>query len=257
MILKTEAIVLKTLNQGDTSKIATLYSRDFGRLKIIAKGIRNPKSRYMGLLDPAQHIQVLFYEKSGSELQLFKSGEIVQTYYALHKDFDRLAFAQVAMEFIERAAEKTEPHPELFDRVLWILNALNDEQIPPVKSYWYFHLRCLSELGFRPDVFQCHGCKTTLAGTSAIYHQPEGVIFCVACAPTLDERFSVQLSSQTMAILQAIDEEDWRGVQRMKLNLAERRTLWTFMWRDAKFHLEPLQRMKSLAVLEQIYHGVH
>ncbi|MCF7800708.1 MAG: DNA repair protein RecO [Candidatus Marinimicrobia bacterium] len=257
MIRKAEAVVLKTINQGETSKIATLYTREFGRLKIIAKGIRSKKSRYMGLLGITQHIQLVFYEKHNTELQLFKSGEIVRTYNALNQDFDRLAFAQVAMEFIERTAEKTEPHPELFDLVVWILTHLNDPDIPAVKCYWYFHLRCLCELGFRPDVFRCHQCKRTFSRAEAVYHQPDGGVYCVTCSPTLDERFSLRLSPTVMSLLQAIDAEEWGVVKKTSPALADRRTIWSFIWHYSKVHLEPLQRMKSLAVLEQIYRGGH
>lgn len=257
MIRQAEAVVLKTINQDDTSKIATLYSREFGRLKIIAKGIRSKKSRYAGLLGITQHIQLVFYEKHNTELQLFKSGEIVRTYNTLNRDFDRLAFAQVAMEFIERTAEKTEPHPELFDLVVWVLKHLDDPDTPAVKSYWYFHLRSLGELGFRPDVFRCHQCKGTLAQTEAVYHQPDGGLYCITCSPTLDERFSLRLSPGVMTLLQAIDEENWELVKQTGLSLAERRVVWSFIWHYGKVHLEPLQRMKSLAVLEQIYRGGH
>lgn len=255
MIQQAEAVVLKTINQGDTSKIATLYTREFGRLKIIAKGIRSPKSRYAGLLGITQHIQVVYYEKHNSELQLFKSGEIVKTYPVLGRDFDRLAFAQVAMEFLERVAEKTEPHPELFELVVWILAHLNDPDIPAVKCYWYFHVRCLCELGFRPDVFRCHQCQKALSETQAVYHQPDGSLYCPACAPAADERFTLSLSPVTMSVLQAIDEADWDRVRELNLSLAERRKMWSFIWHYAQVHLEPLQRMKSLAVLEQIYRG--
>lgn len=254
MILKTEAVVLKTINQGDTSKIATLYSREHGRIKMIAKGVRNTKSRYMGLLGPAQHVEILFYEKANSDLQLFKSGEIIQTYYALHKDFDRLAFAQVAMEFIDRAAEKTEPHPELFDIIIWMLVSLNDPEIEPVKSYWYFHLRCLCELGFRPDAFRCHLCKTSLVGTGAVYHRPDAALYCGKCSPTPDERFMIKLSPAATTILQMIDEENWTSVQKAATTLSDRRSLWDFIWNYTKVHLPPIEQMKSLAVLEQIYH---
>lgn len=255
MIQKTEAVILKTINHGDTSKIATLYSREYGRLKIIAKGVRNLKSRYVGLLAPVQYVRIEFYEKPTSELQLFKSGEIVQSYYTLFKDFDRLAFAQVAMEFIERTAEKSEPHPELFDLVVWVLNALNDEKSSPVKSYWYFHLRSLSELGFRPNVFQCQRCKTSLEGTGAVYHKPDGVLYCGNCSPTPDERFIIKLSPTVMNLLQAVDEERWPGARNSDTSLVDRRAIWAFIWHYAKIHLEPLRKMKSLHVLEQIYHS--
>ena len=108
MIEKAEAIVLKTLNHGDTSKIITLYSREVGRLKLIAKGVRSPKSKAMGLFQPTRHIQVIYYSKATSELQLFKSGELIDGFFGLEEDFDRLTLAQVMVELMERSFEEEE-----------------------------------------------------------------------------------------------------------------------------------------------------
>ncbi len=252
MIQKTEAIVLKVINHGDSSKIATLYSRSFGRLKVIAKGVRNPKSRFMGLFQPTHHLRIVFYEKSHSELQLFSSGEVVRSYYTLLQDFDRLAFAQLAMDVLERAIVSVEPHPVLYELACKTLGNFDNATIQPIKTYWYFHLRTLGELGFRPAVNNCRICSKSLEGTPAAFDRQQAILMCESCS--LRHAGGIVLPLEAMKVLQVIDREDWDTLTNLTVSRGARRALWKFIWLHAKTHLEPLRRIKSLTVLEQLYH---
>ena len=135
MIEKAEAIVLKTLNHGDTSKIITLYSREVGRLKLIAKGVRSPKSKAMGLFQPTRHIQVIYYSKATSELQLFKSGELIDGFFGLEEDFDRLTLAQVMVELMDRSVEDEESHPRLFQLLVDSLARLSNRENTSAEAF--------------------------------------------------------------------------------------------------------------------------
>ena len=252
MIQQTEAIVLKVINHGDSSKIATLYSRSFGRLKVIAKGVRNPKSRFMGLFQPTQHVRIVFYEKSHSELQLFSSGEVVRSYYTLLQDFARLAFAQLTMDVLERAIVSVEPHPALYDLTCKTLENFDNATIQPIVTYWYFHLRTLCELGFRPAVNHCRICGKSLVDTPAVFDRHQANLMCESCS--LRYAGGIVLPVEAMKVLQVIDHEDWNTLINLTVSQEARRTLWKFIWLHAKTHLEPLRRIKSLAVLEQLYH---
>jgi len=99
-ITKTEAIVLKSMKFGDTSKIATLYTKDHGKIKVIAKGIRKPKSRLAGALQTLSHIQIVFYRKRTSEIYLLSQSETIKSYQSLYKDLNRYVFACAALELL-------------------------------------------------------------------------------------------------------------------------------------------------------------
>ncbi len=73
---KTQAVVLKTQRLGETSKILTLYSQKFGKIKVVAKGARGLKSRFYGTLEPLNHISIVYYFKETRELQLLSQADI-------------------------------------------------------------------------------------------------------------------------------------------------------------------------------------
>ncbi|MEO6696024.1 MAG: DNA repair protein RecO, partial [Ignavibacteria bacterium] len=69
-IVKTDAFVLKSFRYGDTSKIVTLFTEDFGKISAIVKGARNFKSKLCGVLESMNYINAIIYLKSSRELQL-------------------------------------------------------------------------------------------------------------------------------------------------------------------------------------------
>ena len=250
MIEKAEAVVLKTLNHGDTSKIITLYSREVGRLKLIAKGVRSPKSKAAGLFQPTRHLQVIYYAKSSSDLQMFKSGELVDGFFGLEEDFDRLTLAQVVVELLDRTVEDEESHPKLFQLLVDTLSRLSDKNISTAEAYWFFHTHLLRELGFRPHIGHCSICQDPLdAGGSLGVSNPH--LECLKCHQASQD--SIVVSETVLDTIQSILDSDWSEVGRSTLNAAERRTLWDFLWRFTFYHIESARGMKSLKVLRQLY----
>ncbi len=250
MIEKAEAVVLKTLNHGDTSKIITLYSREVGRLKLIAKGVRSPKSKAMGLFQPTRHIQVIYYAKSTSGLQLFKSGELVDGFFGLEEDFDRLTLAQVMVELLDRSVEDEESHPRLFQLLVDSLSRLSNREIAPAEAYWYFHTNLLGELGFRPHVGHCSVCRESLDGGGSL-GQGSSQLECVKChQPGQD---SIFVNGSVLQTIQNLSDIGWKDVQKTPLNASDRRTLWDFLWQFTFHHIESARGMKSLKVLRQLY----
>jgi DNA repair protein RecO (recombination protein O) len=250
MIKKTEAIVLRTLNHGDTSKIITLYSRETGRLKLIAKGVRSPKSKAAGLFQPTRHLQVIYYHKPNSGLQMFKSGELVNGFFGLEKDFDRLTLAQVVVELLDRSIEDEESHPQLFQLLADTLTRLSDGKTSAAGTFWFFHLHLLKELGYHPHVDHCSVCREELGG-GAYLGLVNPQLECVKCHQAGQD--SIFVSEQILKTIRKILRSSRFTLKKAELKAEERRKLWDFLWRYTFHHLESTRGMRSLKVLRQLY----
>ncbi len=250
MIIDTEAVVLRTLNHGDTSKIVTLYSRETGRLKLIAKGVRSRKSKSQGLFQPTHYLRLAYYEKQRSELQLFKNGELVKGFYQLESDFDRLTLAQVVLELVDRAAEKEEPHPEVFDLLIQALEHLNDMDQPTSVVYWFFHLQFLRAMGFRPETDRCPLCSRSLSAGGNLKPRLPGIT-CNECEAEDPEE--IKLNAGQIRTLQDLLDRSWEELEEPGFSETERRRFWDFLWRYTRYHIEPTRNMRSLEVLKQLY----
>ena len=125
MILETEAIVLLTRKFSDTSKIVVMFSKEFGKISILAKGAFNAKSKFGGL-EPLSNVSISFYKKPYSDLHLLKSIEIVKPFNKITKNYDALVAGLVAAEMVNATQKETFENTELFTYFVDFLQMLNE-----------------------------------------------------------------------------------------------------------------------------------
>jgi DNA repair protein RecO (recombination protein O) len=182
-ITKTEAIVLKSLKFGDTSKIVTLYTKDYGKIKVIAKGIRKPKSRLAGTLETFFHIQIVFYKKLTTEIYLLSQAEIIKPFQKLTKDLSRYAFASGALELLDKLITGEEPNPKLFELTLDTLSFMEScPQKSLEKSFWFYVLNLADILGYKPKFDRCISCNKVIPAEFILFSPEKGGIVCQKCA---------------------------------------------------------------------------
>ena len=182
-ITKTEAIVLKGLKFGDTSKIVTLYTKDYGKIKVIAKGIRKPKSRLAGTLETFFHIHIVFYKKVTTEIYLLSQSEIMHPFQKITKDLSRYAFASGSLELLDKLITGEEPNPQLFELTLNTLSFMESCAPKSVeKSFLFFVLRLADILGYKPKFNRCISCNKAIPNKFILFSPEKGGTVCARCA---------------------------------------------------------------------------
>lgn len=131
MIVKTEAIVLNSRKFGDSSKIISVFSYEFGRISLMAKGARASKSKYGSALEPLSRIEITFYRKGEGELQLLSSADLVKPYTRISSTIEKMAVGLMILESVAYLTSEHQPFPELYDYLAVGLDLLNtsDENI--------------------------------------------------------------------------------------------------------------------------------
>jgi DNA repair protein RecO len=150
VIVETEAIVLRAMKHGETSKIVTLYTRSFGKVNVIAKGARDMKSKFGGALEMFARISAVFYKKERAEagLYLLSKAEIVDGHRNILSDLDRIEAATAVCELVLRAIHDEEEHPEIFDLLAASLGEIAAGSILPILLQFEFYLEFLKIMGF-------------------------------------------------------------------------------------------------------------
>ncbi len=209
-ITKTEALVLKSIKFGDTSKIATLYSKNYGKIKVIAKGIRKPKSKLAGALQTFSYVQIVFYKKQTTEIYLLSQSEILHSYQLFTKDINRYVFASAAIELLDRLISGEESHPEIFELTLETFSFI--ERCPRKsleKSFWVYALKLADLLGYRPKLNQCVVCGTPIPDGLVLFSPDKGGIVCKKCAQADQPCLRLSKDSISAALkLQSIKTEE-------------------------------------------------
>lgn len=181
-ILSTEAIVLRTYPFGDTSRIVVLLTRDTGKIRVLAKGVRGPRSRIGSALEPFSEIQAEYYHKPGRELDLLKSADPVRLHPGFGLDVSRLAFGSAALELTDLSLTGEEAGPEFHALLADALTRMESAGRDRVGIFFgAFELQLAALLGYQAEFAGCRGCGGG-PGDGARFSAPQGALFCLDCA---------------------------------------------------------------------------
>src|SRR5947208_2722514 len=123
---KATALVLRTTDYSETSKIATLWTREFGKVRVLAKGGRRLKSRFESALDLLTLCSIVLLRKSSGGLDLLTEAQVIQRFPGLTLHLPALYGAYYVAELLEAGTEENDPHPVLFDHAVATLGALSE-----------------------------------------------------------------------------------------------------------------------------------
>jgi DNA repair protein RecO (recombination protein O) len=126
MIVETDAIVLHTRKYSDSSKIVELYSKEFGKISILAKGAYSIKSKFVGCLEPLSIIHISFYKKVGTELYLLKTSELLIPLNQIHKTSNTLITGLTIAEFISYTQNECPNSADLYNKFTTFLYKINE-----------------------------------------------------------------------------------------------------------------------------------
>lgn len=197
---ETEAIVLRTYRIGETDKVVSLFSRQFGRIRGAATGAQRPKSRYGGLLEPLTYIHLWLYEREHRELVRINSAELLESFFDMQRNYHLQLAAQYLAEVGERFLPDRELNERAFRLFLAVLRGMKwsgEAERPLV----YFNLWMLKLGGFMPPVTQCSQCGRALAEDRA-YYGNEAIGF--VCSQCRDSRYSRSVPGDVSILLDGL-----------------------------------------------------
>src|SRR5437764_12702143 len=160
---KAQALVLRTTDWSETSRIATLWTREFGKVRVLAKGGRRLKSNFENALDLLTLCRIVFLRKSSSgfgspSLDLLTEAQVVERFPRLRTDLPALYAAYYVAELLADWTEDYDPHPLLFDEALATLGELGETRASTGPRLARFELVLLRELGYSPKLDACAVC---------------------------------------------------------------------------------------------------
>jgi DNA repair protein RecO (recombination protein O) len=182
-LVKTEAVVLRSMRYGEADRILHVYTPTRGRVGAIAKGVRRARSRFGGRLEPFFRLEIELHEGRG-ELLTVTGAQTVDGHARLRADARALDAAARACDAVGRLFETSEPHPDVFNLLCRQL-ALLDERAGSIDACsahagaLAFRLKLLLAAGLAPQLGACANCgeHEHLVGFSGA----AGGVVCGAC----------------------------------------------------------------------------
>lgn len=177
-IRKTEAFILKTQPLRSSSLIVTFFSREFGKLKGVAKGVRKEREMRGALFELFTHADIIFYEKTKSDLHLISDASIIDSFDSLRSRLDTITYASYFSELIDVFTELHDPHDEIFSLIEVCFRYL--PAIPGERIARLFEVKLLSDIGWLPHLNSCLECRQTTF-ERGFFSASQGAFVCAAC----------------------------------------------------------------------------
>jgi DNA repair protein RecO (recombination protein O) len=177
----TDALVLRTVDYGDTDRIVTLLTRSHGKVSGLARGARRSQRRFGGSLEPGALVEVELAPTRG-ELFRLAQARIRQAFPGLLSDFRKLTWAGAALELVREAVPPREPDPLVLEATLRLFELLEADGPPRRDRLLAFEARTVGLLGWAPNLRSCGSCGRRAAeGQAACFDAALGGLVCRAC----------------------------------------------------------------------------
>jgi len=240
---ESEAIVLKIFDFGESDKIITLLSKDFGKITAIAKGAKRSKIRFVRKLELFTKLHIRFADNKHSDMVRIDEAELLAPYPSLSLDYERFLCANLVCELLLNWATGDKDH-NLYNLAAWtfVHIALHN----PLSSLLLFQLHLLTILGFHLHLSSCTLCNAAMQpGGDFLFIAEQNGIVCRKCIdkqnkqPTIQPAQHIPLSIGSLKILEKareINPDKWSRFHFSKNSLQE----VTFLFKSHNHYL--LQR---------------
>lgn len=241
-LYRDEAIILRTQKLGEADRIITMLTREHGRIRGVAKGIRRTMSKFGARLEPGSHVDIQMYE--GKTFDTVTQVESIANYgEELVGDYSRYTIASAILETAERfTAHENEPALQEFLLTVGAMKVLAERRYDPALILDAFLLRSCAVGGYAPSLTMCSRCEKP--GPHRYFSLVGGGAVCGDCRPSA----SATPAPETLALMSALLTGDWESA--MASELRYRREANGLIAAYLQWHLE--RGLRSLPLVERV-----
>ncbi len=242
---RTDGVIIKRTDFGEADRLLTLYTREKGKIKAIAKGARKPQSRKTG------HVELFmcsrFLLAVGRDLDIITQAEMINAYPALRENLVRTTYAAYCVELLDRFTVEEDPNISIYELLTAALGWLAETADLRLAAR-YYELRLLSLAGFRPQLFQCVGCGEAIQEQDQYFSAELGGILCPNCAQK--DGKARPITSVAVKVLRYLQTRKWQTVQVLNLKRPLHRELESLLHYYITYILE--RNLKSVEFLNRL-----
>ncbi len=250
-IISTEAIVLKTIDHRETSRIAFLFTKKCGKVKGVLKGIRKDPRKFGSSLDKFSVNDIVYYEYRNTDIHLISQCDMKEFFLNIRLDAKKITAAEYAAELVNKIMPVEERNPGVFDLLINYFRglgvagiaagALDDDSsraasvgTDVARLVHMFQIKLLSLSGFRPHIDSCVLCGKGVGGR-ARFSTSLGGLVCGHCGRSPGDLVTV--SPGAIATLLYVEKNDWSSCLKLRMPLVIRQELRLILNNFLLFHL--------------------
>ena len=219
---KSPAVVIGSFPLGESDRVVSFFSRDFGKVRGVARAARRTRSRFGSALELLTLGELIFFDPGRSDLVQVDHFDIVHPFEGIRGDLERLGQAAWMAECVARLTADRDPNATVYGLFVRALESVEAGDSPQ-RVATAFGLRCVDALGHRLRIDACVGCGRRGAsadGPLAIDVEGGGLL-CATCASRA--RRAIRIDAGTLGALRRLRAMSWSDAMRLVLGPSEAR----------------------------------
>lgn len=160
-LIKTKGIVIGVANSADHDKVLTVLTPDLGKISVFCRGAKKNKNTLLNATEYLAFSELILY-KSTNDHYSINSAEVIEVFYNLRIDIDKLNYATTVSKIIYDVTQENEPAGQVLSLFLNTLYVLSETDKNKDLILSIFELRLLAIIGFLPNVARCVHCGTPM-----------------------------------------------------------------------------------------------
>jgi len=242
---RTEAIVLRRTDFGEADRLLTLYTRDFGKIRAIAKGARKPQTRKTGHVELFMRTDFLLAK--GKSIDIITQAELVEAYAQLRTDLVRTTYAAYAAELIDSLTAEADRDLDKYNLLANALDWISSDN-DLLLAARYYELRLLAYAGLQPQLFRCVHCGRLIEEQEQFFSSELGGLLDPTCRSA--DPNAKPISAVAVKVLRYLQTRDWETVRVLNLKRPLQAELESLMHDYLRYHLE--KNLKSVDFLNRL-----
>ena len=213
---RSQGIIFQKKDVGEADRLFSIYTKDFGRLDLLARAERKIKSKLRGGLELFYLSEVEFIQ--GKTYKTLTDTILIDSYQGLRKSLEKLAEAHKISNILDRLMKEEESDGNIWELVLEVFGSLDswrEDKENWKLVYYYFLWNFFSILGYQPEVRQCVICQQKLIPDNLYFSPERGGVICRKCFGV--KKIGEMISPETVKILRILLKRNWPVLSKIKI----------------------------------------
>lgn len=245
-LYKVDAVVLRSREMREADRILTLFSRQRGKIRVVAHGVNKPTSRKRGMVQPFCYSTFLI--NRGRELDSVNQCEGIEAFPGLREDLDKLFYASYIAELIDAVAMEGEVNEQLFALMLIVLHLMAGANTDIELLTRAFEIRLMNISGLSPHLESCVCCGAFVEPETVNFSAGSGGVVCSRCSALVQD--VKKFPRSVLEVLRLLLSWDLTKLERIKVPPYTRQHLKRLMQEYLNYHVE--KKIVTARFLEQL-----
>ena len=245
---RCEALTLKKSPVGEADLVVTLFTKDRGKLRAVAKGARRTSSKLMGHFEPLTHVRLSLAQ--GRNLDYVTQAQVIESFANLKQDLGAITKGLYLAELVDGFGSEASSNQPLYQMAVEILKSIGQDP----ESEWplrFFELHLLRLSGLMPELYRCVECQEFLSPGNHRFSPTLGGTLCPNCQPAESQARVRPLSLRVLKVLRLLHRSPLPSVMGLRADPALAYELKSVLGSTVSYWLD--KEIRSNSFLEQLH----